>query len=187
LITKLLSRCPQLTELNVDINSPDESLLDSHVCALVDNLPFNLLKLNLCYQQCLNDKHVNTLVSRGKKITELDLRSTNITNDSLKSVIKHLNYLEKLDISCTNIDFSMLLQLKSTPTLKILRCLFENQEEDIEKIKNLRLQLPDISINEGHLYIAGPNLWETEIRAKRQNLFFQSTLVLGPPGSPDGP
>ena len=60
-------------------------------------------------------------------------------------------------------------------------------KQNTEKIKYLRLQLPHISINEGQLYIAGPNLWETEIRAKQQNLFFQSTLVLGPPGSPDGP
>ena len=204
LITKLLTRCPQLTELNFG-RLGSKILLDSDICALVDNLPSNILKLNLRHQECVNDKYVNTLVSRCKRITELDLSYTNITNDSLKGIIKHLNYLEKLDISCTNIEFSMILQLKSTPTLKILKCQFNSQFQQIqdyielmrsekleakqntEKIKYLRLQLPHISINEGQLYIAGPNLWETEIRAKQQNLFFQSTLVLGPPGSPDGP
>ena len=79
----------------------------------------------------------------------------------------------------------MLLQLKSTPTLKILKCHFN--DKNTEKIKSLRLQLPHISINEGHLNIAGPKLWETEISAKQQNIFFQSTVIMGPPASPDGP
>ena len=157
-------------------------MLDSHVCALVDNLSPNILKLNLCAQQCVNDKHVNTLVQRCQKITELDLSFTEITNDSLESIIKHLNSLEKLSVYYTNIDFSMLLKLISISTMKILRCLYENQEEDEEKIKNLKLELPHISINEEHLRIASSKKfwsknqsydrdWFWEIRAKQQDLF----------------
>ena len=193
LIKKLLTSCPQLTELNIRdsagispspaLGKPnDHNLLDSHVCALVDNLPPNILKLNLSFQDGVHDKHVSTLVQRCKNITELDLSYNEITNDSLESIIKHLNSLEKLSVYYTDIDFSMLLQLKSIPTLKILRCLCENEEEDIEKIKNLKLQLPHISINEEHLRIACPKkYWSTnqsddrdwfwEIRAKQQDLF----------------
>ena len=189
LIKKLLTSCPQLTELDINNQSPVNNIgyniwLDPHVCALVDNLPPNILKLNLSYLKFLHDQHVNTLVSRCKKITELDLRSTKITNDSLTSIIKHLNSLEKLDISYTKIDFFMLLQLKSIPTLKILHCHFI--EENTKKIKNLKLQLPHISIIEKYqtLNIADPNLWEN--RTKQPDLF-PSTLILGPPDSPDGP
>jgi len=176
LIKKLFTSCPQLTELNIsnsegpidpDIEELDNHiLLDPHLCALVDNLSPNILKLNLCAQQCVNDKHVNTLVQRCQKITELDLSSTEITNASLESIIKNLNYLEKLNVEYTNIEFSMLFQLKSIPTLKTLRCQF--YEENNEKIKNLKLQLPHISINEEYLNIAHPKkdrfvecqLWE---------------------------
>jgi len=176
LIKKLFTSCPQLTELNIsnsegpidpDIEELDNHiLLDPHLCALVDNLSPNILKLNLCAQQCVNDKHVNTLVQRCQKITELDLSSTEITNASLESIIKNLNYLEKLNVESTNIEFSMILQLKSIPTLKTLRCQF--YDENDEKIKNLKLQLPHISIDEEYLNIAHPKkdifddcqLWE---------------------------
>ena len=138
LITKLLISCPQLTELNLQDSEGvgpqgligNNNLLDPHVCALVDNLPPNILKLNLSYQLCVHDKHVKTLVHRCNKITELNLSFTEITNDSLESIIKHLNSLEKLDIHYTNIDFSMLYQLKSIPTLKILHC--QKTEDDTD-------------------------------------------------------
>jgi hypothetical protein len=180
LIKKLFTNCAQLTELNKgDSEGPglndgglndcylnDPILLDRHLCALVDNLSPNILKLNLCAQQCVQDKHVNTLVQRCQKITELDLSFTEITNDSLESIIKNLNYLEKLNVEYTNIEFSMLFQLKLIPTLKTLRCHF--YEENNEKIKNLKIQLPHISINEEYLNIAHPKkdrfvdcqLWE---------------------------
>ena len=48
----------------------------------------------------------------------------------------------------------MFLQLKLIPTLKTLRCQF--YEENTEKIKNLKIQLPHISIDEEYLNIAHP-------------------------------
>jgi len=169
LIKKLFSNCAQLTELNIsDSEGPalgilnNHILLDPYVCALVDNLSPNILKLNLCAQQCVQDKHVNTLVKRCQKITELDLSFTEITNTSLESIIKNLNYLEKLNVEYTNIEPLALLQLKSIPTLKTLRC-------QLDDIKNLKLRLPHIiSINEEYLNIAHPKkdrfvecqLWE---------------------------
>ena len=156
LIQELFTKCPQLTELNIgDSNNLKYQMSDPHLCALVNNLTPNILKLHLSCQQCFQDKHLNTLVERCKKITELELTFTSITNESMKSIIKHLNNLEKLDVSYTKIDFSTLLQLKSIPTLKILGCFGTKWEKDvIEKTKNLKLQLPHISINEKLLHIA---------------------------------
>ena len=191
LIQKLLTKCPQLTELNISkgVGCFDNSiLLDLHIRALVVNLTPDILKLDLSSQECVTDKHVNTLVCRCNKMTELDLSFTEIGNDSVKSIIKHLNCLEKLDVGSTKIDFSTLLQLKSIPTLKILRCSFEDEltppdedlEEDAEEIKNLKLQLPHIRINEDYLHIACPTKevdgsidqdWFWEIKAKQQDLF----------------
>ena len=115
-------------------------LRDQHVCALVDNLTPNILKLNLASQRFVRDKHVNTLVRRCSKITELDLSLIFITNESILSIVKHLKFLEKLSVSC--LDFATLVQLKSIPTLKILRC-----HVDPKCRMDLKLQLPHVSIN----------------------------------------
>ena len=180
LIQMLFTKCPQLTELNLCSRScltfGDCVWLGQHICALVDNLTPNILKLSLQSQKCLHDKHVDDLVRRCNKITELDLSFTTITNVSVESIIKHLNSLEKLNISCTNIDFSMLLQLKSIGTLKILRYW----DNDAEKIMNLKQQLPHVRINEEDPIIAHSKKtvngstdhnWFWEIRAKQQDLF----------------
>ena len=73
-----------------------------------------------------------------------------------------------------------LLQLKSIPTLKILCCSFRWPKEPAKKIKDLKLQLPHIRINEDYLHIAcstkevngsiDPD-WLWEIKAKQQDLF----------------
>ena len=96
LIQKLFSKCPKLTELNMNKGRGastffgNKILLDEHFCALVDNLTSNILKLELASQPLLHDKHVNTLVSRCNKITELDLSFTSISNDSMESIVRHL-------------------------------------------------------------------------------------------------
>ena len=187
LIHKLFTKCSQLIELNINKGVGgffgDKIMLDPHVCTLVDNLTPDILKLNLGSQSCVQDKHVDTLVRRCNKIRELNLSCTPITNDSMESIIENLNSLEKLDVYLTKIDFSTLVRLKLVPTLKMLRCYDrqKTEKENTEKIKNLKLQLPHISINEEeYLHIAGPSkevngfidqdvLWE--IRAKHQDLF----------------
>ena len=175
-----MSKCHQLTEVNFYSGPYDP--LDFRT--LVENLTPNILKLNLpCHN--VKDEHISTLVQRCKKIKELNLENTSITNDSVKSIVESLNSLEKLDVSCTKIKFTALLQLKSVPTLKILRCfphyVYQNQTYK-DKIKKLVLLLPDISINkpEDSFQIASPKKrvngsidhdWFWEIRAKDQDLF----------------
>ena len=153
-IQKLLTKCSQLTELNLARSDDFVNLLDPDVRALVDNLTPNILKLDLSSQGCVTDKYVNTLVQRCTKIIELDLSFTEITNDSMDSIIGHLKSLEKLSVVFTKIDFSALLQLKSIPTLKILCCSFRWPKEPVKKIKDLKLQLSHIRINEDYLHIA---------------------------------
>jgi len=184
LIQKLLTNCPQLTELNVSKSSRSSyicgsnTLIGPHISAVVENLTPNILKLSFGHRNCVRDHHVNTLVHRCNKITELDLSCTPITNVSIESIIEHLNSLEKLNIDYTNIDFSTLLRLKSIKTLKVLRCCGWDSEEDDEKIKNLKLQLPHVSINEEYFTIACSKKkvigsldlnWFWDIRAMKQD------------------
>ena len=50
---------------------------------------------------------------------------------SVDSIVTHLNSsLEKLDVACTEIDSTALLQLRSVGTLKVLNCL--------DKVKGMR-------------------------------------------------
>ena len=185
LIQKLLIKCPQLTEFNVSKNlrcsliCGSNILVGPHISAVVENLTPNILKLSFADQGSVRDHHVNTLVHRCNKITELDLSCTPITNVSVESIIEHLNYLEKLNIDYTNIDVSTLLRLKSIKTLKVLRCFgwnLRNLEEDYERIKNLKLQLPHVTINEEFFTIACSTKkdsldieWFWDVRAMHQN------------------
>ena len=133
----------------------------------------------------LEDKHVKTLVQKCNKITELALSFTQITNKSMESIVKNLCSLEKLDVYYTKIDYPTLLQLKSIPTLKVLNCFGRQKKKDAEKIKNLKLQLPHIRINEEEEYldIASSSKevngevdqdWFWEVRSKQQDLFPQA-------------
>ena len=183
LIQKLFTKCSQLREVNLNKGIGgffgNEILLDPHLFALIDNLTPNILKLNLSSQEYVEDKHVKTLVQKCNKITELELSFTQITNKSMESIVRNLSSLEKLDISYTKIDYPTILQLKSVPTMKVLRCFgsYSRKKNYAEKIKNLKLQLPHISINEEYLHIAKPSKevygedWIWEIRSKRQDLF----------------
>ena len=179
LIEKLFKKCPHLTELNINKGAEgapiNKIFFDETACALVDNLTPNILKLNLGSHHCVEDKHVNSLVRRCNKLTELDLSGTSITNDSIESIVEHLTSLEKLDVGYTYIDVPTLLQLKSIPTLKVLR--FFHWKNITKEMKNLKLQLPNISINKEYLHIACPKNkmnrfvdqdWFWEIRAKQQ-------------------
>ena len=81
-----------------------------------------ILKLDLAFQN-FTDEHVKTLVKRCNKITHLDLTCTLITNDSVQSIIKHLNTsLEKLNVSMTEVDSAIVPELKSITILKTLIC-----------------------------------------------------------------
>ena len=190
LIQKLFTKCSQLIEVNLNKGIEgfygNQILLDPHLFALINNLTANILRLNLSAQDYVEDKHVKTLVQKCRKITELGLSFTQITNESIESIVQNLSSLEKLDISSTKIDdYPTILQLRSIPTLKVLRCFGQKRiwkvwKKDVEKIKNLKLQLPHISINKEYLNIASPSKvvygdvdldWFWEIRSKHQNLF----------------
>ena len=178
-IKKLFKSCVGLNELNVRelFSSQQEKL----VTAMVKNLTPNIRKVDLGSD--LKDEHVNLLVERCNRITELKLAFTSITKDSLESIATHLNScLEKLDVSHTKIDSTALLQLRSIGTLKVLICLnFEDDNaKNFEGLKSLRKNLPQVSINEEGFYIAKSTKNEKrleyengfwEIKSKAQKLF----------------
>jgi hypothetical protein len=160
-IQDLLTNCAHLTELNFSSDIADENvdwLLDPQIQALVDNLTPTILKVNLGYQENLQDEQLKKLVKRCNKITHLGLNDTKITNNSVHNIIEQLKAsLEQLDVSYNNLDFATLLQLKSMPALKAL-IFGSSKDGHAEVIENLKQKLRCISINEDQFfyYIACP-------------------------------
>ena len=156
-IQDLLTNCAHLTELNFCVHYEND-LLDPHIQALVDNLTPTILKVNLGYQENLQDEQLKKLVKRCNKITHLGLNDTKITNNSVHNIIEQLKAsLEQLDVSYNNLDFATLLQLKSMPALKAL-IFGSSKDGHAEVIENLKQKLRCISINEDQFfyYIACP-------------------------------
>ena len=143
-IQKLFKICVELVEINFCNRWDYESELFT---AMANNLTPKIIKVDLSSNENFTDRHVKVLVKRCNKITELDLSFTSITNNCVNSIATYLNSsLEKLDVSHTKIDSTALLQLRSVGTLKVLHCLKGRKIEKI-KIKNLRKNLPQLSIN----------------------------------------
>ena len=88
----------EIKELNIAFTNISEGCIDN----LASKLTTKIEKLNLQELKSITDRHINTLVSRCKKISDLDLKSTSITDDSLTSIIENLqSSLEELNVGNT--------------------------------------------------------------------------------------
>ena len=115
------SHCHELTEVRItgvfcDIQNDQLNLM-------IDNFPPSLLKVDLPYWQELNDFHIEKLAQKCNKITEISLFGTNVTKQSVISIVKNLkNSLELLDLMCCdNINLDNIFEaVGSLPKLKYL-------------------------------------------------------------------
>ena len=176
-IEKLFKRCVELIELNFSTKGFYESELFT---AIAYNLTPKIMKVDLSHNQNLKDGHVETLIKRCNKITELKFSFTSITNKSMDSIVTHLHSsLEKLDVFYTEIDSTALLQLRSVGTLKVLYCFYKIKSPRVQE-EYLRKNLPQVSINnEEHLFPIATSITDTvqyedgfwEIKAEAQQIF----------------
>ena len=171
----ILENCTELKELSLNSTKLCETSVDN----LVSNLTSKIEKLDLCDIPCVGDKHVKTLVTRCKKLTELNLGGeTSITRQSLKYVIENLqSTLVRLNLLFTNIklDSSDFYQLTNMEKLR----LFCYDNDGSGKIQRLKKMLFNVQIDDhtGNIRIASPSgmtrehygFWE--INAKREELF----------------
>ena len=139
-IQLIVSDCIVLTELNLR----DSCLSDESIMCLVNNLTETIEKLDLNGNLNVKDRHVITLVNRCKKITDLNLMVTSISNNSVTTIIcTQSQILVKLGVS--NVDFKKLLELRSMLRLKVLN--FDNIVT-LDELTILKNQLPHLNINE---------------------------------------
>ena len=138
---QIICNCTELREVDLSFVPIPPDTLDF----LAKNLTPKIKRLNLYYQRDLKDEHVNALVRRCNKITDLNLDGTAISKVSLMSIIANLKHtLEKLRLpGWQNIHHKSLIQLKSLTRLKFLDC---DLTCDCCGFKSLRKRLPHVSI-----------------------------------------
>ena len=172
-IRQIVENCTELTELSLH----ETKLCEKSVDILCFNLTSKIEKLDLFDMSFLLDEHVKELVTRCKKITELDLGGWNtlITVQSLNFITEHLKLtLVKLNLQQTHIILrkSDFLKLKSME--KLTHLCYNNNDRSISKW--LKKQLPSLWIHFGNPTIATPchteyeqGVWE--IKVEREDLF----------------
>ena len=80
---------------------------------------------------------MKTLVTRCKTLTELAFVGTNVSNESVDTILQNLSQtLTKLEVSYSKFNFPNLLKIGAMPNLKVLRVwgLPSNQKEELIKM-----------------------------------------------------
>ena len=156
IIQPFIDQCVELEELTFCQTRLTKLSIDY----LVKNITPKVSKLCLCTNQAVRDEHIRILVGRCPNLTELNLKNTGITNDSLSYIIKNLqSTLEKLGLPgrffLKPVNFTKLFELKAMKKLTVLD-LHQDwiSDQDILDSKNyfklpiesLKLHLPNVEI-----------------------------------------
>ena len=114
------SHCQELTEFKITGDYFD--IQNDQLDLMIDNFPQSLLKVDLTFCNNLTDFHIKKLVQKCNKITEISLWGTDVTNQSVISIVKYLkNSLELLDLTFVMINLDDIIEaVGSLPKLKYL-------------------------------------------------------------------
>jgi hypothetical protein len=138
----IIKCCQELKEVDLALVNDSPELTEDDIEFLAKNISPNIVRLNLCHQDVMDD-HVKILLSRCNKIEILNLESTLVTKDLLKTIRQYLN-LTLEELSMSQYGRTSFLELKKMPRLRILN-VYANKE-DAKKIHNLRQHLPHLMI-----------------------------------------
>ena len=101
----------------------EDVLSEESINYIANNLTEKVEKLNLGYQRFVKDAHVMKLIPSCKRLTELNLRGTSISPNSLTCIIENLKHsLVMIRLCNTNLNFDELAELAAMPKLKVLNC-----------------------------------------------------------------
>ena len=138
----IVNNFSELTEVNFKTNgyAMEDVLSEQSINYLANNLTEKVVKLDLGWQIFVEDEHVMKIIQRCKRLTELSLKGTSISNNSLMCIIENLkDSLVILRLCNTALSFDELLELKEMPRLKVLICshlLFRNMDDLKEQYPN---------------------------------------------------
>ena len=101
----------------------EDVLSEESIKYIANNVTEKVEKLNLGYQRFVKDAHVMKLIPRCKRLTELNLRGTSISPNSLTCIIENLKYsLVIIRLCDTDLNLDEIAELGAMPKLKILNC-----------------------------------------------------------------
>ena len=147
-IQPIIDECVELEELIFCETGLSEESIDY----LVKNITPKLSKLCL-FTNLVQDKHIEVLVGRCTKLTELNLVWTGITTDSLKHIIEKLETtLEKLSLPGRFLlrpeHFTKLFELKAMKKLTVLDLspVLMSDRDLKNKLESLGRQVPNAEI-----------------------------------------
>ena len=114
----ILTFCQELTDLNIGWISISQEIMDM----FCSNLTIGIEKLDITGQPTFGNDQLKMLVTRCKTLTELAFGFTNVSNESVDTILQNLSQtLTKLEVSYSNFSFPNLLKIGSMPNLKVLR------------------------------------------------------------------
>ena len=115
--------CKELTDLRISYSQDTYTIHLEQLDLMIDSFPPSVLRIDLSWCHNLTDYHIENLVRKCNKITEISLSFTNVTNQSVISIVRYLkNSLELLDLTnCDNINLENIIEaVGSLPKLKYL-------------------------------------------------------------------
>ena len=151
---KFFSHCQELTEVRITGEFCD--IQNDQLDLMIDNFPPSLLKVDLSSCNDLTDFHIEKLAQKCNKITEISLFGTNVTKQSVISIVKNLkNSLELLNLTgCDNINLDNIFEaVGSLPKLKYLHYEVHTRSELPCKLcqscERLKKERPGLFIKDG--------------------------------------
>ena len=186
-VQHIVKNCTELKELSLHMTDLHAKSID----ILVSNLTVKIEKLDLFDMEYLRDEHVNILVTRCNKITELNLGGLiSITKNSLNFINEHLkSTLVKLNFTFTDVmfDLSDIFELKNMEKLELFCYDLFRIPRSMEKLKPILCSRGWVEFDPGNTKIACPNqqkynpnsgFWEInhiqgfwEIKTEKEELF----------------
>ena len=112
--------CQELTDIQMH---GDFEIQSEQLDLMIESFPIGILRIDLSFIGNLTDFHIENLVRKCNKITEISLHDTHVTNQSVISIVRHLKgSLELLDLTnCDNVDLENIVEaVGSLPKLKYL-------------------------------------------------------------------
>jgi hypothetical protein len=152
------SHCLELTEVRITADFFD--IRNDQLDLMIDNFPPSLLKVDLSLCNNLTDFHIEKLVHKCNKITEISLWETDVTKQSVISIVKHLkNSLELLNLlHCDNINLDTIFEaVGSLPKLEYLHyevhtgelsCNYSSLKKLCQSCERLKKERPGLIITD---------------------------------------
>ena len=125
--------CKELTDIRISYSQDTYTIHLEQLDLMMDSFPPSVLRIDLSWCHNLTDYHVENLVRKCNKITEISLCNTNVTNQSVTTIVKHLkNSLEVLDLQlCHNVNLVNIFEaVRNLTQLKILYYDVHNDPEE---------------------------------------------------------